>query len=57
MKLGYLLSFVNGYIYHDNSPIQMEHSPKFQREKITDLKMDKIFEQRKNQLRSFCQVK
>ena len=57
MKVGYLLSFVNGYIYHDNSPIQMEYSPKFQQEKISDLKMDKIFEERKNQLRTFCQVK
>ena len=45
---------VNGYVYHDGSPIQME-KPNLQREKLSDEAMKNIFEERKSRLENFCE--
>jgi len=57
MKLFYLLnlSVINGYIYRDYSPVQMD-SPKLQRELLNDRKMEEIFRERKQRLEQFCKV-
>jgi len=54
MKLGfYLIACLEGFIYHDNSQIQMD-SPKLQRERLSDQEMETIFQNRREQLQKFC---
>lgn len=48
-----LLAATNGFVYHDNSPVQMD-APKLQRESMSDEKLKKIFDERKQRLQSFC---
>lgn len=53
MKISALLVVTNGFVYHDNSPVQnMEHVQ--QRDQISDLEMKEIFAKRKEKLVNFC---